>query len=243
LFGSLKGARGAWTHLAGDKFAVGDREIEVREQQGMPGITVRWASSPPWSDETRREMAATVDPYLTAFTLRTGEPLEVEWTSANYVDAAGVLRFTAWHEVRVQASSGRDSYGPLSGFGALAGAIAGHPELISAVQHWRGARALRIDDPSASMAQSYLAIEGLVTAVLGGALGSRTSAADWRKAAPSLGVAAELMERLYLSTQLGRHVDPRHAKRELTRDGWAAMGDVNCCKAALDVLVAYSGTL
>jgi hypothetical protein len=93
------------------------------------------------------------------------------------------------------------------------------------------------------MALAYVAIEGLVTHVLGGGTGSRTTVPDWTKAASSLGSTPDRLLHLLWSTQLGRHADPVHAKRELANRGWVPLTAFECCELALDIVVAYSNAL
>lgn len=93
------------------------------------------------------------------------------------------------------------------------------------------------------MALAYLAVEGLVTFVLGSTTGSLTSAKDWTTAAPLLASAPDSLLHLLWSTQIGRHVDPARANNEMATRGWHPLSAAYCCELALDIVSAYASTL
>jgi hypothetical protein len=185
-------------------------------------------------------LVATVEPYLTAFCMRTGAPIEVEWFCANYIDPQGKREVRGWDHVRVVPA--RDPFGPLGSFAIDASLIQAHPELRRAVEDYRGSTLLAIEQPAASEALAYLAVEELVTHVLGG-VGSRTSMADWVQAAPLLGASPDKLLLILWSSQLGRHVDPNRAKAELAKRAWAPLDAVHACEEGLDVVLSYASTL
>ena len=118
-----------------------------------------------------------------------------------------------------------------------------HDELRVALDQCWGARQLTQRHPNASIALCYLAVEGLVTHVLGSATGSLASPDDWRNAAPLLSSQPESLERLYLSAQLGRHIDPQRARRKLEDRGWDPLGPGGCCEVSLDIISSYANDL
>ena len=86
---------------------------------------------------------------------------------------------------------------------------------------------VRREDPAAAMGLAYLAVEGLVTHVLGaGPVSSRSSLEEWEQAGPFLATTREDMLRLLWSTQLGRHVDPIKAKKRLRDESWPPLGRI-----------------
>jgi hypothetical protein len=196
----------------------------------------------PGQKDVRWRIEAAVVPYLLACSVRTGRSLAVEWQGASYADDAGKRHNSGW--TTFQSVRQRDPVRALGTYAADAAIISRHPELVAAGDQCRGAFQLRFSAPGAGMSLSYLAVEGLVTHVLGaGPEGSRTSWREWEQAAPLLGSPRETLLRLLWSTQLGRHVDPVRAKKKLAGESWTAYGAAECCDVAADVVLAYVATL
>jgi hypothetical protein len=225
-----------------DTFTVSGLAINVREATGDIWIEVVSRGDFSWSGAIKKQMVDAVEPILAAFCLRTGVALEVEWVGANYQAPGETGRHVeAWDSVRVVKA--RDPKRPLSTYAKDAALIEAHGELRAAIEAYRGSTLLAADQPGASLGLAYLSVEGLVTHVLGAEGGSRTSASDWKKAAPLLGADPDALLLLFWSTQLGRHVDPGNAKGQLVERGWEALGPCQCCELALDIVVAYAQTL
>jgi hypothetical protein len=242
LQGRIRTDRGWVAASIADTFTVSGLAINVREETGSIWIEVVSRGDVSWPGAIKKQMEDAVEPFLTAFCLRTGIALEVEWVGANY-QAPGETRrhVEAWEPVRVVKA--RDPKRPLSTYAKDAALIEAHGELRAAIEAYRGSTLLAADQPGASLGLAYLSVEGLVTHVLGAEGGSRTSASDWKKAAPVLGADPDALLRLLWSTQLGRHVDPVRAKRQLVARGWEALSSYECCELALDVVVVYAQTL
>ena len=227
--------------ILGDAFETVDgMQVETLELNGKPIMRVVWPDAPTWSQEVRQRMTAAVEPYLLAFTLRTGTPVKVDFTGGTLVGADGVERGFGWLDVRT--FRGFDPAEPLSTLTSNAALLSANPELLAAAEQCRGSRSLAGTDANAAMALAYLAVEGLVTHVLGGE-GSRTTEADWATAAPLLGVSKDQMLRLLWRSQLGRHVDPRKAVAKLRDRGWPTAGLPGCDAFAIEIVRAYASRI
>ncbi len=231
---------GVLAALAGSVL-VGDFDITVSHAGDTTEIAVVSSTRTAWTAQLKAAMQAAAEPLLLALYLRTGAALRLEWTGANVVAADGQRQVLAWEAVRV--AKARDAVLPLGAYAVDAQLIASHDELRSAIEQSAGSIQLAVDQPGASMALAYLAVEGLVTFVRRSTKGSLTSARDWELAAPLLASPPDSLLHLLWSTQLGRHVDPLHAKTELAGRGWPALPATHCCELALDILVAYASTL
>jgi hypothetical protein len=240
--GKIRNDLGTVAASIADTFTASGLAINVREEKGDIWIDVVSRGDVSWSGAVRGQMADVVEAFLAAFCLRTGVALEVEWVGANYQAPGETKRhIEGWEPVRVVKA--RDPKRPLSSYAKDAALIEAHGELKAAIEAYRGSTLLASDQPGASLGLAYLSVEGLVTHVLGAEGGSRTSASEWSKAAPLLGVDPDALLRLLWSTQLGRHVDAVRAKAQLVARGWEALSSYECCELALDVVVAYAATL
>ncbi len=222
-------------------YVEGDYEVTVIGKGRDVRIEVASKTATDWSDALRAEMQEAVESYLLGFCLRTGNALEVDWSTANFVGADGKRQVIGWSGFRV--TKVRDPIQALAGYSAEARMIRAHPELRAALEQYAGSTLLAVEQPGASMALAYLAVEGLVTFVLGSTTGSLTSKNDWATTAPLLASHPDSLLRLLWSTQLGRHVDPVRARQELTNQGWTPLPATDCCDLALDIVVAYASTL
>lgn len=231
---------GAPAAIAGS-FVRGDFEISVHEQGDEARIEILTRVRTAWTDELKAEMRRAVDSLVAGLCLRTGVALEIEWFGANQVGTDGRRHLWAWEGVRVVKA--RDPIQSLGAYVADSQLIESHDELRAAVDQYAGSTLLAVDHPGASMALAYLAVEGLVTFVLGSTTGSLTSAIDWARAAPLLASNPDSLLHFLWSTQLGRHVDPVRARRELTNKGWKPLSATYCCELALDITVAYASTV
>ena len=227
-----------------DPFATEDIRVSVIPTvDGGLNLAAACPACSAWSKAAQARIAAAVEPYLLAFSLRTGRALSVTWNGASGpVVAGGGPSIRGW--ITLKAVRSREGARPLQSFDPDARLIARHPELLAATQQCRGAFQLRRTTPAAAMGLAYLAVEGLVTHVLGpGSVGSRSSPVEWEQAGPLLSATREDMLRLLWSTQLGRHVDPVKAKKRLRAEGWPPLGASDCCDAAADIALSYLGTL
>ena len=223
------------------KFAAGGFEIGVQQQGDDARIEVLSRTAIAWTEELKAEMKGAVEPFFLGLCLRTGVAVEIEWSGATFVGGDGRRRVLAWQGFRVV--KGREAVQSLEAYAADAQLMESHGELRAAVEQYAGSTMLAVDQPGASMALAYLAVEGLVTFVLGSTTGSLTSATDWARAAPLLASSPDSLLRLLWSTELGRHVDPVRARSELANKGWAPLSAFDCCELALDIAVAYASTL
>jgi hypothetical protein len=224
-----------------DAFVVGQFAVSVRPDGDAVEIEIVSPTASEWTENLRAEMQEAVELFLLALSLRTSVALTVEWKSADVVAADGRRHLMAWEPIWVVKA--RDAAQPLGSYVGDARLITGHQELRAALELCRGSWQLATKHPGASMALAYMAAESLVTHVLASTTGSLTTAGDWARAAPLLGSPSDSLLQLLWSTQLGRHIDPVRAKRELANRGWPALAAIHCCELALDIIVAYANTL
>lgn len=239
--GALIGS--AAVEAIGSAFRVNDVEVRVTQDvDGRSTLWATWPSAPAWSKDVQGQIGAAVAPYLLACSVRTGRSLTVDWQGASYADDSGKRHDSGW--TKFQSVRKREPFHALGSYADDAAIISRRPELLAAADECRAAFQLRLSAPAAAMGLSYLAIEGLVTHVLGaGPEGSRTSGPEWEKAAPLMGAQREPVLRLLWSTQLGRHVDPVRAKKKLVHENWTAYAAAECCDVAADIVLAYLATL
>jgi hypothetical protein len=242
LLGSLTtSTHGAFDALRGG-FDVAGCYVKVEPNDGKNArITVFRPGPITPRLQIEAEMKGAVQPYLLAVTLRTGVAVEMEWNSWTTVDERGERNYGAGGAFVVFKQRGDSE--TLGAYIDEAHVIEAHPALQAALEACVGARRLLGDHPGASMALSYVAVEGLVTHVLGNVKGSRTSLGEWREAAPLLSSNPDDLERLLHSAHLGRHVDPQNAKKKLQDRGWMPLDDVGCAEVALDIVSAYAEAL
>lgn len=240
MFGTVHVDRREVADALVGKFHMASLEMTMeRIEQGFAITVVRYGSSE-WSDSIQRELEDLAGSYLVAVSLRTGAVVRAEWTSSTAIDSDGKVHVSGWgHFV---AWKRREPPRPFDAYLHDGELIASHPALAAAIEQYGGARRLADELPNASMALSYLAVEGLVTSVLGES-GARTSVQDWRLAAPLLGVATEGLEHLFQSTQIGRHVDATRAKKRLKAMQLDPLNALACAEKALDLLQAYAAIL
>ncbi|MGO9180053.1 MAG: hypothetical protein ACLQBX_12855 [Candidatus Limnocylindrales bacterium] len=228
-----------------DPFTTDGITVRVRPAaDGGLHLTAAWPTCPAWSPAVHARIAAAVDSYLLAFSLRTGHPLSAEWSGASGPAVAGggpsIRGWITFHG----ASRQREAVRPLQSFAPDARMIADHPEVLDAAGQCRGAFQLRWTTPAAAMGLAYLAVERLVTHVLrSGPAGSLSKWRDWERAAPQLAATREDVLRLYWSTQLGRHVDAADARKQLGVAGWKPLAAPECCDVAADIVLSYLTTL